>query len=77
MRFSLSLDCRDKTIEEGLAGAAVIDADDKRVMIIMPDVMGFYDHAAAVVDVLNAVVATRAASNKLQPNEEGGDLDRG
>lgn len=55
MRFPLTVDLRRDTLAENLAAAAVIDADQKRIMLIYPDKRGFYDHAAAIVDALNAI----------------------
>lgn len=56
MKFPLSLDLRSKTLADAITGVAVIDADQNRIMLILPDEKtGTYDRAGVIVDALNAV----------------------
>jgi hypothetical protein len=62
-QFPFRLDLRKHALAGD--GMQVIDADSRLVLMIYPDELGRYDHAAPIVDALNDALRTPPAGNDV------------
>lgn len=53
MKFPLTMDLRKATLAEGLPGQVIMDADQRRIMLVYPDANGRHADAELIVDLLN------------------------